>query len=56
MPLVTLTVRKPKSIAFKSRILDAVHAGLVGSGVRINDRFQRVIELDVDTHMTRLAQ
>ena len=56
MPLVTLTVRKPKSIAFKSKILDAVHAGLIGSGVPISDRFQRVIGLNVDTHMTRLAQ
>jgi phenylpyruvate tautomerase PptA (4-oxalocrotonate tautomerase family) len=46
MPLVTLTVRKPKSIAFKSSVLDAVHAALVSSGVPATDKFQRVIELD----------
>jgi phenylpyruvate tautomerase PptA (4-oxalocrotonate tautomerase family) len=48
MPLVTLTVRKPKSTAFKSTVLDAVHAALVASGVPATDRFQRVIELDAD--------
>jgi phenylpyruvate tautomerase PptA (4-oxalocrotonate tautomerase family) len=48
MPLVTLTVRKPKSAAFKSTVLDAVHAALVASGVPATDRFQRVIELDAD--------
>jgi len=48
MPLVTLTVRKPKSTAFKSTLLDAVHAALVASGVPASDRFQRVIELDAD--------
>ena len=48
MPLVTLTVRKPKSSAFKSTLLDAVHAALVSSGVPSADRFQRVIELDAD--------
>ncbi len=48
MPLVTLTVRKPKSGAFKTTVLDAVHAALVCSGVPAADRFQRVIELDGD--------
>ena len=48
MPLVTLTVRKPKSAAFKSTVLDAVHAGLVAVGVPPADKFQRVIELDAD--------
>ncbi|HSW24619.1 MAG TPA: tautomerase family protein [Burkholderiaceae bacterium] len=48
MPLVTLTVRKPKSREFKSVVLDAVHAALVSSGVPAADRFQRVIELDAD--------
>jgi len=48
MPLVTLTVRKPKSSAFKSTVLDAVHAALVSSGVPATDRFQRVIELEAD--------
>jgi hypothetical protein len=48
MPLVTLTVRKPKSNAFKSTMLDAVHAALVSSGVPATDRFQRVIELTAE--------
>ena len=46
MPLVTLTVRKPKSEAFKSGVFAAVHAALVASGVPLADRFQRVLELD----------
>lgn len=46
MPLVTLTVRKPKSTEFKSAVLDAVHASLVSSGVPDTDKFQRVLELD----------
>lgn len=48
MPLVTLTVRKPKSAAFKTTVLDAVHAALVSSGVPATDKFQRVFELDAD--------
>jgi phenylpyruvate tautomerase PptA (4-oxalocrotonate tautomerase family) len=47
MPIVTLTVRKPKSSEFKSMILAAVQAALVGAGVNANDRFHRVLELDV---------
>jgi hypothetical protein len=46
MPLVTLTVRKPKSAQFKSAVLDAVHAALVAAGVPEADKFQRVIELE----------
>ena len=46
MPLVTLTVRKPKSAAFKASVLDAVHAALIAVGVPETDRFQRVMELD----------
>jgi Tautomerase enzyme len=46
MPLVTLTVRKPKSREFKTTVLDAVHSALISSGVPAADRFQRVIELD----------
>lgn len=46
MPLVTLTVRKGKSAAFKSAVLDAVHRALIASGVPETDRFQRVLELD----------
>lgn len=48
MPLVTITVRKPKSSAFKNAVLDSVHAALVSSGVPITDKFQRVFELDAD--------
>ena len=48
MPLVTVTVRKPKTAAFKSAVLDAVHAALVGAGVPQADRFHRVIELDAE--------
>jgi phenylpyruvate tautomerase PptA (4-oxalocrotonate tautomerase family) len=48
MPLVTLTVRRPKSAEFKSGVLDAVHAALVSSGVPATDKFQRVFELDAD--------
>ena len=46
MPLITLTVRKPKSAAFKAGVLDAVHAALVSAGVPETDKFQRVLELD----------
>lgn len=48
MPLVTLTLRKPKSASFKANVLDAVHAALISSGVPAADKFQRVIELDAD--------
>jgi phenylpyruvate tautomerase PptA (4-oxalocrotonate tautomerase family) len=48
MPLVTLTVRKPKSGAFKTTILNAVHAALVSAGVPEPDKFQRVLELDAE--------
>ena len=46
MPLVTVTVARPKSAAFKVAVLNAVHAALVASGVPPADRFQRVLELD----------
>ena len=48
MPLITLTVRKPKTAAFKSAVLGAIHAALVASGVPERDRFQRVLELDAE--------
>ena len=48
MPLVNVTVRKPKTAEFKAGVLDAVHAALVESGVPATDRFQRVLELDAD--------
>ena len=46
MPLVTVTVRKPKTPAFKAAVLAAVHGALVASGVPEKDRFHRVLELD----------
>ena len=45
MPLVTVTVQRPKSAKFKTSVLQAVHAALVGIGVPAADRFQRVLEL-----------
>jgi phenylpyruvate tautomerase PptA (4-oxalocrotonate tautomerase family) len=46
MPIVTLTIQKPKSAEFKTQVLDTVQAALVGIGVNPNDRFHRVFELD----------
>jgi len=48
MPLVTITVRKPKSAAFTSAALDAVHQSLIAAGVPETDRFQRVLALADD--------
>ncbi len=48
MPLVTITVRKPKPEKFKTLVLDAIHTALVSSGVPVTDKFQRVIELDAE--------
>jgi len=48
MPLVTLTVRKSKSVEFKTAVLTAVHAALVASGVPETDRFHRVLALDAE--------
>jgi phenylpyruvate tautomerase PptA (4-oxalocrotonate tautomerase family) len=48
MPLVTVTLRKGKSVEFKSAVLSAVHRALVASGVPEADRFQRVLELGPD--------
>ncbi|MFZ6778996.1 tautomerase family protein [Undibacterium sp. Ji83W] len=55
MPLVTITVCKPKSLLFKETVLNAVHAALVEAGVPEKDKFQRILELDTenfrfDTH------
>jgi phenylpyruvate tautomerase PptA (4-oxalocrotonate tautomerase family) len=46
MPLITLTVRKPKTAEFKSAVLDSVHEALKTIGVPPTDLFQRVLELD----------
>lgn len=48
MPIITLTVRKPKSSQFKSAVLDGVLSALVAAGVPEKDRFQRVLELDAE--------
>jgi phenylpyruvate tautomerase PptA (4-oxalocrotonate tautomerase family) len=48
MPIVTLTVRKPKPTEFKAMVLAAVHEALVGIGANPNDRFHRVLELDAN--------
>jgi phenylpyruvate tautomerase PptA (4-oxalocrotonate tautomerase family) len=48
MPIVTLTVRKPKTPAFKKTVLSSIHAALVNAGVNPNDKFHRVLELDED--------
>ena len=49
MPLVTVTLPKPRSDDFKSAVLAAVHRSLVANGVPEADRFQRVLELDTRT-------
>ena len=46
MPLVTVTVARPKTAAFKAAVLKGVHEALVASGVPPADRFQRVLEQD----------
>jgi phenylpyruvate tautomerase PptA (4-oxalocrotonate tautomerase family) len=46
MPIVTVTLRKPKPAEFKATVLSAVHDALVGIGVSPNDRFHRVLELE----------
>lgn len=48
MPLVTITVQKPKTAQFKDTVLSAVHDALVASGVPETDRFHRVLELEAE--------
>jgi phenylpyruvate tautomerase PptA (4-oxalocrotonate tautomerase family) len=48
VPLVTLTVRRPKSKAFKSSVLEGIHRALVAAGVPQADLFHRVLELEAD--------
>jgi phenylpyruvate tautomerase PptA (4-oxalocrotonate tautomerase family) len=48
MPIVTLTVRKPQTLAFKNQVLQAVHSALVGIGVNERDVFHRVLELSAE--------
>lgn len=46
MPIVTITIRKPKTPEFKAQVLGAIQAALVDIGVSPNDRFHRVLELE----------
>ncbi len=48
MPLITLTIRKNKTLEFKSAIFSAVHSALVAAGVPETDKFQRVLELGAE--------
>ena len=48
VPLVTVTLRKPKTAAFKSAVLRCVHSALVSAGVPEKDRFHRVLELSAE--------
>lgn len=48
MPLVTLTVLKPKTTTFKDTVLRAVQEALVSIGVPEADQFQRVLELEAE--------
>lgn len=48
MPIVTITFRKPKSREFKTRVLEALYAGLISAGFDEKDRFYRLIELEAD--------
>ena len=45
MPLVTITVQRPKSAEFKDSVLNAIQAALISIGVPEADRFHRVVEL-----------
>jgi phenylpyruvate tautomerase PptA (4-oxalocrotonate tautomerase family) len=49
MPIVTITVRRPKTTAFKNNVLEAVYASLVEvGGAHPQDRFHRVHELPAE--------
>jgi phenylpyruvate tautomerase PptA (4-oxalocrotonate tautomerase family) len=49
VPIVTITVRKPKSAEFKTNVLDSVYESLVeAGGAHPKDKFHRVHELDAD--------
>jgi phenylpyruvate tautomerase PptA (4-oxalocrotonate tautomerase family) len=49
MPLVTVTLQRPRSPERKTAILNAIHRSLVAAGVPDADRFQRVLELSEDS-------
>lgn len=44
MPLVSVSLRRPKTAEFKRQVLNCVHQALVKSGVPQKDVFQRVFE------------
>jgi phenylpyruvate tautomerase PptA (4-oxalocrotonate tautomerase family) len=46
MPIVTLTLRRPKPPEFKNAVLGAIHDAFVDIGANPNDRFHRVLELN----------
>ena len=46
MPLVTVTLRKDRTAAYRRSVLDVVHRALVAAGVPPEDRFQRVLGLE----------
>src|SRR4051812_32813125 len=48
MPIVTLTVRQPKSSAFKTDVLESIYAALVAAGAHPKDKFHRVLELPAE--------
>ena len=49
MPIVTITVRKPKSTTFKTNVLESIYESLFeAGGAHPKDKFHRVHELDAD--------
>lgn len=46
MPIVTVTMQKPKTREFKTMVLEAIFQSLVDTGVDPSDRFYRVLELE----------
>jgi hypothetical protein len=49
VPIVTITVRKPKSAEFKTNVLESIHEALVeAGGAHPDDRVHRVLELSAE--------
>jgi phenylpyruvate tautomerase PptA (4-oxalocrotonate tautomerase family) len=48
MPLVTVTLRKPKCREFKTHLLDSFYASLLEAGFHEQDRFYRILELETE--------
>jgi phenylpyruvate tautomerase PptA (4-oxalocrotonate tautomerase family) len=48
MPLITFTLQKGQTAAFKQQVGEAVHQSLIKIGVPADDRFQRFIELEAE--------